>query len=69
MPLAHRKHLASTAYLRCIGHRAQSSLLQFGQALASGVLRGEEFNSVVENSPRLGKALADGLNDAHRTAA
>jgi len=41
---------------------AQSSLLQFGQALASGVLRGEEFNSVVENSPRLAKALADGLD-------
>ncbi len=41
---------------------AQSSLLQFGQALAAGVLRGEEFNSVVENSPRLAKALADGLN-------
>ncbi len=29
---------------------------------ASGVLRGEEFNSVVENSPRLAQALADGLN-------
>ncbi|WHZ12164.1 MAG: Phage tail, tail length tape-measure protein H [Burkholderiaceae bacterium] len=41
---------------------AQSSLLQFGQALSAGVLRGEEFNSVVENSPRLAKALADGLN-------
>ena len=41
---------------------AQSSLLQFGQALASGVLRGEEFNSVVENSPRLAQVLADGLN-------
>lgn len=41
---------------------AQSSLLQFGQALSSGVLRGEEFNSVVENSPRLAQALADGLN-------
>ena len=41
---------------------AQSSLLQFGQALAAGVLRGEEFNSVVENSPRLAAALADGLN-------
>jgi tape measure domain-containing protein len=41
---------------------AQSSLLQFGQALASGVLRGEEFNSVVESSPRLAQALADGLN-------
>jgi len=41
---------------------AQASLLQFGQALAAGVLRGEEFNSVVENSPRLAKALADGLD-------
>ena len=30
--------------------------------IASGVLRGEEFNSVVENSPRLAQALADGLN-------
>lgn len=41
---------------------AQSALLQFGQALSAGVLRGEEFNSVVENSPRLARALADGLN-------
>jgi len=41
---------------------AQASLLQFGQALASGVLRGDEFNSVMENSPRLAQALADGLN-------
>jgi tape measure domain-containing protein len=41
---------------------AQSALLQFGQALASGALRGDEFNSVVENSPRLARALADGLN-------
>ncbi len=43
-------------------HEAQSSLLEFGQALAAGVLRGEEFNSVVENSPRLAQAVADGLN-------
>ena len=41
---------------------AQAALLQLGQALAAGVLRGEEFNSVVENSPRLAQALADGLN-------
>ena len=40
---------------RRIGHRGAVVLLQFGQALASGVLRGEEFNSVVENSPRLAK--------------
>src|SRR6218665_450654 len=42
--------------------QAQTSLLQFGQALSAGVLRGEEFTSVVENSPRLAKALADGLS-------
>jgi lambda family phage tail tape measure protein len=34
---------------------------QFSQALGSGVLRGEEFNSIMENGPRLAKALADGL--------
>ena len=43
-------------------NESQAALLQFGQALAAGVLRGEEFNSVVENSPRLAQALADGLN-------
>lgn len=34
---------------------------QFGQALASGVLRGDEFNSVMEGSPRLARLLADSL--------
>ncbi|CCF97805.1 hypothetical protein B7R77_10165 [Ralstonia solanacearum K60] len=43
-------------------NETQSALLQFGQALSAGVMRGEEFNSVVENSPRLAQALADGLN-------
>jgi len=40
---------------------AQAALLQFGQALSSGVLRGEELNSILEQSPRLAQALADGL--------
>lgn len=40
---------------------AASSTLQFSQGLASGVLRGEELNSVMENSPRLAKAIADAL--------
>ena len=34
---------------------------QLGQALASGVLRGDEFNSVMEQAPRLAQAMADGL--------
>ena len=41
---------------------AQGALLQFGQALASGVLRGDEFNSMMEAAPRLAQALAEGLN-------
>lgn len=40
---------------------ASNAITQLTQALAGGVLRAEEFNSVVENSPRLAKALADGL--------
>jgi tape measure domain-containing protein len=41
--------------------QAQAALLQFGQALQSGVLRGDEFNSLMENGGRLAQALADGL--------
>lgn len=40
---------------------AKAGVTQLAQAMASGVLRGDEFNSVMENSPRLAKALADGL--------
>ena len=40
---------------------AQAALMQFGQALGSGVLRGEEFNSVAEQAPALMFALAKGL--------
>ncbi len=39
----------------------QAAITQFSQALASGVLRGEEFNSVMEQAPRLAKAIADGM--------
>jgi len=40
---------------------ATSATLQFAQAMGSGVLRGDEFNSIAENSPRLLKAVADSL--------
>lgn len=40
---------------------AQAALTQLGQGFASGVLRGEELNSVLEQAPRLARALADGL--------
>jgi len=38
-----------------------AALVQLGQGLASGTLRGEELNSVMEQTPRLAKAIADGL--------
>ena len=43
---------------------AASATLQLSQGIASGTLRGEELNSVMENSPRLAKALADGMGIA-----
>lgn len=58
---------ALSAALRISGARAaesSSAILQFSQAMGSGVLRGEEFNAVNEASPRLMKALADGLGVA-----
>jgi tape measure domain-containing protein len=38
-----------------------AALMQLSQGLASGTLRGEELNSVMEQTPRLAQALADGL--------
>jgi tape measure domain-containing protein len=39
----------------------ESAIIQFAQGLASGTLRGEEFNSVSEQGSRLMVALADSL--------
>ncbi|BDR09894.1 tape measure protein [Comamonas thiooxydans] len=40
---------------------SSAAITQLIQGLQSGVLRGEEFNSVMEQAPRLARALADGL--------
>ncbi|WP_374653247.1 tape measure protein [Dongia sp.] len=40
---------------------AQAAIVQLSQAIASGVLRGDEFNSVMEQAPRLSQALSDSL--------
>lgn len=40
---------------------ASGALVQLGQAFASGALRGEELNAVLEAAPPLAKAIADGL--------
>jgi len=55
---------AVTQSLRISGattSETSSTITQFSQALGSGVLRGEEFNSIAENSPRLLRALAEGF--------
>jgi len=40
---------------------AKSAMLQFGQALGSGKLAGDELRSLLENAPYLMRQLADGL--------
>lgn len=40
---------------------SKAAITQLIQGLQSGVLRGEEFNSIMEQSPRLARALGDGL--------
>lgn len=41
------------------GTSAQAAILQLEQGLASGVLRGDELNSVMEQAPVLAKSIAD----------
>lgn len=40
---------------------AKSAMLQFGQALGSGKLAGDELRSLMENAPYLMRQLADGI--------
>lgn len=40
---------------------AENGVIQFAQALGAGALRGDEFNSVAEQAPRLMQALADSI--------
>lgn len=41
---------------------AQSAMLQFGQALGSGVLQGEEFRAMAEAAPQYLDALSEAMN-------
>lgn len=38
-----------------------AALRQFSQSVAGGTLRAEEFNSIIEQMPELGRKIADGL--------
>lgn len=42
-------------------NEAAAGVRQFGQAIGSGALRGDELISVLENMPRLAQAIADGM--------
>lgn len=43
------------------GAGAEAALVQLGQAFASGTLRGEELNSILEQAPALAQAIAAGM--------
>lgn len=40
---------------------ASGGLMQLGQAFASGTLRGDELNSILEQMPRVAQAIAEGM--------
>lgn len=40
---------------------ANAAIIQLSQGLAAGALRGEELNSVMEQTPRLSQAIAEGM--------
>ena len=44
---------------------ASAALVQLGQGMSAGVLRGEELNSVIEQTPRLALAIAEGMGRTH----
>lgn len=42
-----------------------AALIQLGQGFASGQLRGQELNSVLEQTPRLARVISDGMGIAY----
>ncbi|QHJ75217.1 tape measure protein [Brevundimonas phage vB_BsubS-Delta] len=46
---------------------ASATAIQFGQALSSNRLGGDELRSVMEQGPRLSQAIVDGINLLNRT--
>lgn len=43
------------------GEAIKAALIQLGQGLSAGALRGEELNSVLEQMPRLAKVISDSM--------
>ena len=44
------------------GEAMKNSLRQFSQAMAGGVVRAEEFNSIIENTPEIAARIAKGMD-------
>lgn len=43
---------------------ARGALIQLTQAIGAGIVRAEEFNSILEGAPRIAQAVAAGLDEA-----
>jgi len=43
------------------GTQMSNAMLQFSQAMAGGVVRAEEMNSIIENTPAIAEAIARGM--------
>lgn len=43
------------------GEQMSNSMMQFSQAMGGGIVRAEEWNSVLENTPAIARAIASGL--------
>jgi len=59
--LALTESINQAAVLSGGGVSTEAALNQLNQGLASGVLRGQELNSVMEQTPRIARAIADGM--------
>lgn len=44
------------------GAQMSNSMLQFSQAMAGGIMRAEEMNSIIENTPAIAEAIAKGMD-------
>lgn len=43
------------------GEAMKNGMVQFAQSMAGGIVRAEEFNSIIENMPEVAKRMAQGL--------
>lgn len=59
--LALTETINQAAQLSGGGPSVEAALIQLGQGLAEGTLRGDELNSVLSQTPRLAQAIADGM--------